>query len=181
MITSTPWATRPLITRPMAFSLPGMAREEKITRSPRVERDLGMLVLGDARQGRARLALAAGAQGQDLVGRQVAVALGAAKILHAVEIAGLARHLGHPLHGAADQDDLAVGGASGVGHGADAADVGRKCRDSHAGGRGADEFRDGLGDVGLGGRAAVTDGIGRIANEREHAFVAERGEPRRIG
>ena len=73
MITSTPCATRPLITRAIAFSLPGMAREEKITRSPRGEGDLGMLVLGDPRQSGARLALAAGAQRQDLVGRQIAV------------------------------------------------------------------------------------------------------------
>ncbi len=34
-MTSMPWLTRPLITRITAFSLPGMAREEKITRSPR--------------------------------------------------------------------------------------------------------------------------------------------------
>ncbi len=75
MMTSMPCATRPLMTRPTAFSLPGMAREEKITRSPLGERHLGMLVLGDARQRGARLALAAGAQRQHLVGRQIAVAL----------------------------------------------------------------------------------------------------------
>ena len=71
----------------------GSARDEKITRSPLRERDFRMLVLGDARQRGARLALAAGAERQNLVGRQVAVALHAAKLLHAVEIAGLARHL----------------------------------------------------------------------------------------
>src|SRR5438552_1756336 len=35
VMTSTPCDTSPLITRMTAFSLPGMAREEKITRSPR--------------------------------------------------------------------------------------------------------------------------------------------------
>ena len=49
-----------------------MVREEKITRSPFVERDLGVLVLGDARQRGARLALAAGAQQHDLAARQIA-------------------------------------------------------------------------------------------------------------
>ena len=50
-----------------------MARDEKITRSPFDERHLGMLVLGDAGERCARLALAAGAERHDLVGRQVAV------------------------------------------------------------------------------------------------------------
>ena len=50
------------MTRPTAFSLPGMVREEKITVSPRDERHFRMLVLGDARQRGARLALAAGAE-----------------------------------------------------------------------------------------------------------------------
>src|SRR5437868_3689251 len=35
VMTSMPWATSPLMTRVTAFSLPGIAREEKITRSPR--------------------------------------------------------------------------------------------------------------------------------------------------
>ena len=110
-MTSMPWSIRPLMTRPTAFSLPGMVREEKITRSPARERDLGMIVLGDARKRRARLALAAGAERDDLVRRQIAVDIDRPKILHAVEIAGLARDLHDALHGAADHHDLAVGGA----------------------------------------------------------------------
>src|SRR6266480_3026230 len=35
VMTSMPWATSPLMTCVTAFSLPGIAREEKITRSPR--------------------------------------------------------------------------------------------------------------------------------------------------
>ena len=70
-----------------------------------------MLVLGDARERGARLALAAGAQRHDLVGRQVAVELGAAEILDAVEIAGLARDLLDAVHRAADHHDLAAGDA----------------------------------------------------------------------
>ena len=95
-MTSTPCATRPLITRATAFSLPGMVRDGKDHAIAARQRDFRMLVLGDARQRRARLALAAGAQRQHLVGRQIAVALDAAEILHAVEIAGLARDLRPP-------------------------------------------------------------------------------------
>ena len=101
------------------------------------ERDLGMLVLGDARQCGARLALAPGAQCQHLVRRQVAVGLGAAKLLHAVEVASLARNLDHAIHGAADQHDLAVGSERRTGHRAQASDMGSECRDGDAGRRGA--------------------------------------------
>jgi hypothetical protein len=52
-----------------------------------------MLVLGDARERRARLALAAGAEREHFVGRQVAVDINRAEFLDAVEVAGLARDL----------------------------------------------------------------------------------------
>ncbi len=48
-------------------------------------------------------------------------------------------------------------------------------------GRGADQFGKRLGDVGFRRRAAVADGVGGIADERQHALVAERREPRRVG
>ena len=101
---------QPVDRRGRRFSLPGMVREEKITRSPRRECDVGMLVGGDARQRRARLALAAGAERHHLVGRQIAVGVDRAERRDAVEIAGLARDLDDPLHGAADHHDLAVAG-----------------------------------------------------------------------
>lgn len=93
-----------------------------------VERDLGMVVVGDACQRRTRLALASGAQGQHLVRRKVTVDLGRAEILHAVEIAGLAGDLHHALHGAADHDDLAVGSLRRLGDRLDAGDVGGEGR-----------------------------------------------------
>ena len=100
------------MTRPTAFSLPGMVREEKITRSPlpRVTSGCSSWAMRDER--RARLALAAGAQRHHLVGRQVAVGIGAAKLLDAVEIAGLAGDLGDAVHGAADHHHLAAAGAA---------------------------------------------------------------------
>ena len=126
--------------RVTAFSLPGMARDEKITRSPRRERDQRMLVLGDARQRRARLALAAGAERHDLVGRQVAVGIERAEFADVVEIAGLARDLRDALHGAPDQHDLAAAGGRRLGHGADARDVGGEGGDADAARRAADQL-----------------------------------------
>ena len=99
-----------------------------------------MIVVGDARQRRARLALAAGAQRQHLVRRQMAVDIRAAETLHAVEIAGFARHLHHALHGAADHHDLAAGGLRGIGDGA---------QPRHVGGEGGD------GDAALGAPSPV--------------------------
>src|SRR4051794_3788098 len=63
-----------------------------------VQRDLRMVVIGDARQRRARLALAARAQRQYLVRREMAVEISTAEILHAVEMTGLARDLYHAFH-----------------------------------------------------------------------------------
>ena len=94
---------------------------------------------------------------QHLVGRQVAVALDAAEVLHAVEIAGLARDLDHPLHGPADEHDFAACGARRGGDGADAVHVRRKRGDRHTAGRRADEFGKGLGDVSLRRRSAVAN------------------------
>ena len=73
VMTSMPWSISPLMMRPTAFSLPGMVRDGKDHPVAARQRDVGMLVLGDARQRRARLALAAGAQRHHLVGRQIAV------------------------------------------------------------------------------------------------------------
>src|SRR5437762_2037637 len=63
-----------------------------------VERHLRMIVIGDAGQRRARFALAAGTQRQHLVRWKMAVEVGATETLHAIEIAGFARHLHHALH-----------------------------------------------------------------------------------
>ena len=62
VMTSTSMSASAFCTRPTAFSLPGMVREEKITQSPCVELDVRVLALRDARHGGPGLALAAGAQ-----------------------------------------------------------------------------------------------------------------------
>ena len=115
-----------------AFSLPGIAREEKITRSPRESATVGMVVLRDTCQRRARLALTAGAEREHLVRRQVPIDVDRAKILDPIEIAGLARDLYDPLHGAADDDYFALAGRCGFRNGPQTRDIGGKGSDRNA-------------------------------------------------
>ena len=145
------------------------------------QRDVGMLVLRDAGERGARLALAAGAERQHFVRRQIAVTFNAAEILHALEIAGLARHLHHALHRATDNNDFALCGAGGVRNGAQAADMGGKRRHRDATRRGADQFGESLCHIRFRGRPALAHGIGGIADQRQHPGIAERGQPCRIG
>jgi hypothetical protein len=63
----------------------------------------------------------------------MAVEVGAAESLHAVEITCFARHLHHPLHGAADHDDLAPGRLGGIGDGAQPRDIGGEGRSPRPG------------------------------------------------
>src|SRR5262245_5725733 len=99
-----------------------------------------MVVLGNAGERGARLALAAGAECEHLVRRQVAVNLDGTKILDAVEIAGLARDLGDALHGAADQADLASTGGRGLRDRSQARHIGGEGGDGDPRRRAADEF-----------------------------------------
>ena len=145
------------------------------------QRHLRVLVLGDARDRGARLALAAGAQRHHLVARQIAVGLDAAEIRDAVEIAGLARDLLDPRHRAADDHDLAAGGCGGFGDRAHARHVRREGRDRDASRGAGDQLAQRLRHVGLGGRAAFAHRIGGIADQREAAFVAEPLELRLVG
>src|SRR5579872_4093810 len=73
-----------------------------------------MVGIGDARQRRARLALTSRTQRQHLVRWKMAIKIGAAKILHAVEITGFPRHLNDALHRAADHHHLSSRQARGV-------------------------------------------------------------------
>src|SRR5215211_8810400 len=58
-----------------------------------VQRHLRVIVIGNARQRRARFALTARAKRQDLVRWEVAVKIGASESLDAIEITGFARDL----------------------------------------------------------------------------------------
>ena len=140
-----------------------------------------MIAVGDARERRARLALAAGAERHDLVGRQVAVDIDVAEILDAVEIAGLARHLRDAVHRAPDQHHLAVAGRRRQRHRPDARHVGGEGGDADAAGRARDQIGKRVADIGFRGRAALAHRIGGIAEQREAAVIAERAQLGLVG
>ena len=129
----------PLMILPTAFSLPGMVREEKTTTSPRRQRGDRVLVLGDARQRGARLALAAGGERENLVARQAVETVRAEQRRHAVEIAAFARHRDDALHRAADHHDLPAVGEPGLRRGAKPRDVRGEGGDDDAASRLADQ------------------------------------------
>jgi hypothetical protein len=138
-----------------------------------VQGHLRVVVIGDPRQRRTRLALAAGAQRQHLVRREMAVKISPAKTLHAVKMAGLTRHLHHALHSAADHDHFAIGGLGGVGDRLEAGDVGGKGGDGHPPLGSFHQLGNGGGDLGFRRRAPFPHRIGGIADQRQHAGIAE--------
>src|SRR5689334_18422681 len=81
-----------------------------------VQRYLWMIVIRDARERGARFALASRAQRQHLVGWKMAVEIGAAEVLDAIEIAGFARDLHDALHRASDHHNLAPGNPRRIRH-----------------------------------------------------------------
>src|SRR5262245_27535090 len=133
-----------------------------------------MVVVGDARQRRARLPLAARAQREHRVRRQVAIDFNRAKILHAIEIAGLARDPRDALHGPPDHDDFALTGRGGLRDRAQPRHVRREGRNGNPRGSAADEFGKASGNVGLGWRPPVAERIRGIPDQRETALVAKR-------
>ena len=140
-----------------------------------------MIVLRHAGERRARLALAAGGERQDLVARQAIERVHAQERRHAVEHAAVARDRDDALDRPAENADLPSGGETGLGRRAQAGDVGSEGGHDHPALRLADEPCQRLGDVALGRAFAFAQNVGRIADERQHALVAERPEARLIG
>ncbi len=144
---------------------------------------------GDARQRRARLALAAGAQQQQLVGRH---ALGLAFVDQGLDV-GQESHRaggrGHAMHRAADQAHLAPVGLARADGGVHARHVGGEARDRDLALQRADQPVHGHADLGFRAGAAIDEDVGGITHHRQHALVAQaldrldvsRGAELRIG
>ena len=178
---STPRRIRALCSSPMACSLPGMMREEKMHGIARLEADIGMLVAGDAGQGRARLALAAGADHQHPLPRQMADILLRDEIRQVLEISRFLRRLHHAPQRAAHQADMPAMGEAGLGHALDARDIGGEAGDGDAVAIAADELVHGLAHLGLGARAALDQDIGGIADHGQHPLAAQAAQRRLVG
>ena len=114
-----------------------MVRDEKIARSPLSREMSGCSSIGDARHRGARLALAARAQHDGLVGRQVGEPL-LIEIGEAFrQVAGVDRDLDDAMQRAPRDHERAPGGVRGIGNRLDARDVGGKRRHRHAARRAA--------------------------------------------
>ncbi len=135
-----------------------------------------MLLLGDAVERGALLALAAGAQKHDLVARQVAELVLVVMLEALRQVAGLARDLDHAVERTARDDQVTPGGARRLTHHLDARDVGGERGDRDAVLGVFDDLGDRFRHVALGRRVALAKRIGGIDDERIDAFVAELGK-----
>ena len=80
------------------------------------------------------------------------------------------------MHGAAGHDELASGRRCRITDALQTCDVGGERRHRDAALGLLDDVRDRFRDLDLGGRAALAHDVGRIADQRVHAFLAEGGE-----
>ena len=146
------------------------------------ESDIGMIAVSDARKRRAWLPLAAGTERNHLVGRQIAVDVDVAKILDALEIAGLARDLRRrvpsPARPAPPRGRRRPPPAPPT---RIRATLEAKVVTPTRPGALAIRSASACADVGFRGRAALADSIGGIAEQREAAFVAERTQLGLVG
>ena len=145
------------------------------------ERGARMLLLGHPRQRRARLALASRRQRQHFVARQPLERVGAEERRQAVEIAAFAGDRDDALHRPPHHQHLPPGRQPRLRRGAQPRDVGGEGGDDDAGFRLGDELAQRARDVGLRRALALAHDIGGIADQREHALVAERAQPRLVG
>ena len=132
-----------------------------------------MLTFGDAGHGCAGFTLAAGGEYDDAVTRQRVEGHGPEEGRAAVEIAELARHLDGALHGAAGNDDSSACRHGSLGHRAQTCDVGREGRDHHAALRAGDDVGQRGAHIRLRRALALAHDVGGIADERQHALVAD--------
>ena len=140
-----------------------------------------MLVVGDTGEGGARLALAAGAHHHDLVARQVGklVLVEKAEVLR--QIAGLDGDCDDAVQRAPGDDELSVRRLAPPRDRCKARDIRGEAVTATRRGRLLDDVGQRFRNVGLGRRDALAHRIGRIADHREHAFVAELAQARLIG
>jgi hypothetical protein len=106
---STPNRSKAFCSRATGRSLPGITREEKMTASPRLHRDVGVLPLGDPGKSGARFALPAGADDQAALARQIAGQCVLEKWRHVAEIAAFPGGGIGSLQRCAGHDDVAPG------------------------------------------------------------------------
>ncbi|MNX80295.1 hypothetical protein D3C86_1119500 [compost metagenome] len=135
--------------------------------------DEGVRALGHARQGRADLALAAGAEIQDLVLGPDAGLLFRQERLHVAQHADRLGGGGDAVHRAPGQSHATTCGLGGADHAVHARDVGGEAAHGDAALQVLDQGGQGHLHVALGARHAVHEDVGAVADHGQHALVAE--------
>ncbi len=123
----------------MAFSLPGMMREERMTVSFSAMLEQAMIIHGDARKRGHRLGLRAAREHHQFLRIERANILRAyhAAVGHA-QLAEAVRNFDVVHHAAADETDLAADHARDINHLLDAVNRAGEAGDQNFGGRGAE-------------------------------------------
>ncbi len=138
-----------------------------------IELDPRVISFGDAGQRGARFALAAGADDQGLVAWQVLGRIFAKKGRHILEIAVLAGRLVHAPEGTPGQDDAATVGRGGLRDGFQAPDIAGEAADGDPFRAFGDDVGEAGQQVGLRARRGFLENVGRVADQGQHAVVAE--------
>ncbi len=148
---------------------------------PGTELHAAVVVDGDSRERRGRLALRTGTEAEDVLGRIAGdVRVSNLYTGRNAQISEPLRDLRIPDHPATDERDLAVELGGQVHEQLHAIDARRKGRDDQAAVRRREDLFEGVDDVDLrSGEAAAID-VGAIRKEREHASRAELREARDV-
>ena len=158
--------------RPIATSLPGMIRDEKITVSPSVSLS-SWLPDGDPAERRARLALAAGGDDQHILARQAHRLVERDRRGEIAQIAGRLGDAQDPVERAAGDAHPPPGLDRDLADGLQPRGVGREGRDQHPPLRRLDLRAQPGVDAFLRSRRLGLEHVGRIAHQGEHALVAD--------
>ncbi len=162
------------MTRPIAFSLPGIDARRQDHGVVRADLHVAVVVDRDPRQRRHRLALRAGAEAQDVL-RRVARHVGVAD-LHAggnAQVAEALRDLRVLDHPAADERHLAVELRRQIDEDLHPVDARGEGRDDQPPARAGEDLLERLDHFGFrAGEAAAVD-VGAVGEERQHPLGAE--------
>ena len=181
VITRQPRRSRALCSRPTPSSWPGMTRAEKTTVSPVLEDEPGMGAGGEPRQGGVALPLAAGADQQGLAPRQRragGLVQGFGKV---GEVAAFARGDHVAFQRRSRQHQTAAGGGGDGAQRLQPGDVRGEGGDRHPLAAVPDDVEERRVEPALGAGAARVERVGGVADQRQHALVADPAQRFDIG
>ena len=173
-------AAEGVLQAPNGDLVPGNDAGREDDRIPFFQNHMRVLVAHDAPQGGARLALATGAEQQDLVARQVAKVFDPDRRLNIGQVAGVACRLEDPQKRPTDQGDPAAVGRGSPEDRFDPGNVGGKTGDRHPALLFADQPLQVLADLSFGARIPLNESIRGIADHGQHPLAGETAKRRLV-